>query len=78
MDPVSVNEHQTSLGEGVPSDGPEICAWCGKPSVSDIVLEPNRYKFVEREDGSKIRVLRKKAIIAKVCAFHLNNLKRVK
>jgi hypothetical protein len=78
VDRVSVNENQTSLGEGVPGDGPRICAWCGEPSVDEIEIEPNRYKFVEREDGSRIKVLRKKAIVAKVCAFHRKNLKRVK
>lgn len=73
-----VNENQTSLGEGIPDDGPRICAWCGEPSVAEIELEPNRYKFVDGSDphGPKVRILRKKAIVAKVCAYHLNNLKR--
>jgi hypothetical protein len=75
VDPVSVNENQTSLGEGVPNDGPQICAWCGEPSVDEIILEPDRYKFVDGQDGKKIKVLRKKAIKVKVCAYHLKNLK---
>jgi hypothetical protein len=67
---------QTTLPKEQESDGPQICAWCGEPSVDNIILEPDRYKFVDGENGKKIKVLRKKAIMAKVCAYHLKNLKR--
>jgi hypothetical protein len=43
---------------------------------NEIILEPDRYKFVDGKDGKKIKVLRKKAIKAKVCAYHLKTLKR--
>lgn len=72
---------QTELPKEVELDGPNICAWCGEPSDGGYVeIEPPRYKQTKQVDsttGKCVRVLRKQAIVAKVCAFHRKNLKMV-
>lgn len=50
------------------------CGWCDAPAIDEIILEPDRYKYVEGKDGKKIKVLRRRAIIAGVCEVHKKNL----
>lgn len=69
---------QTSLPPESMGEAPDICAWCGKPSANELVLEPDRFKYVHGKEGKKVKVLRKRAIVVKVCKFHWQNLQRVK
>jgi hypothetical protein len=69
---------QTTLPKEKELESPNRCAWCGEPSVDVIELEPARYKQtkqVDPETGKHVRVMRKGAIVAKVCDYHLKNLK---
>lgn len=68
------NVQQTSLPKEKEKDSPNICAWCGSPSTSVIVLEPDRYGYEDRL-GKKVRVLRKRAITAKACSTCVKRLK---
>jgi hypothetical protein len=72
---------QTELPKEVELEGPNICAWCGEPSDGGYVeLEPARYKQTKQVDpvtGKRVRIMRKQAVVAKVCAFHRRNLKMV-
>lgn len=70
---------QTELPKEVELEGPNICAWCGAPSDGGYVeIEPARYKQTKQVDpttGKRVRVMRKRAIVAKVCEYHRKNLK---
>lgn len=70
---------QTSLPPEISEDAPRICAWCGKPSIGYITLEPARYSLTKParydEYGKRIRELVKRAIVAQVCSYHYKNLK---
>jgi transposase len=70
---------QTTLPPEIPKDSPNICAWCGEPSVGTITIQPARYKLVKTylpTGGYETqRVLRKRAIEAKVCRNHFDTLK---
>jgi len=69
---------QTELPKEQELEGPNLCAWCGEPSVGIIELEPPRYKQTKQVDpvtGKHVRVMRKRAIVAKVCSYHQKNLK---
>lgn len=67
---------QTSIPPEVAEESPNICAWCSKPSVAELTLEKERYRFTKPDkDGKKIRYLTKRAIKAKVCEHHYKTLK---
>lgn len=72
---------QTELPKEVELDGPNVCAWCGEPSDGGYVeIEPARYKQTKQFDpttGKHVRVMRKRAIVAKVCRSHRQSLKMV-
>jgi hypothetical protein len=72
---------QTELPKEVELEGPNICAWCGEPSDGGYIeIQPARYKQTRQVDpvtGKHIRVMRKQAVVAKVCQFHRQNLKMV-
>lgn len=73
---MSQQNSQTSLPPEVPGKTPDICAWCGEPSIGQITIQPDKYKWTKPdEDGKRIRYLTKRAIIAKVCGYHYTNLK---
>jgi len=66
---------QTSLPPETEVKTPATCAWCGKPSIGQIELEPARYSFGKPdENGKKLRFLRKRAIVAQVCSYHHKHL----
>ena len=50
------------------------CDWCGEPSVALLTIQPDRYTYKNGKDGKKIKILRKRAITAEVCAHHLKTL----
>lgn len=67
---------QTSLPPEKPLDPPAICAWCGEPSIGEITIQPDRYKYTKPDkDGKRVRYLTKRAIVVKVCSYHHKNLK---
>lgn len=72
---------QTELPKEIELEGPNICAWCGKPSDGGYIeIEPARYKQTKQVDpttGKRVRVMRKQAIVAKVCEYHRKNIKLV-
>jgi hypothetical protein len=72
---------QTELPKEVELEGPNICAWCGEPSDGGYIeLEPARFRQTKQVDsatGKHVRVMRKQAIVAKVCEFHRKSLKMV-
>lgn len=72
---------QTELPPEVPLPSPNVCAWCGEPSVDEIVIIPARFKQTKQVDpttGKRVRVMRKRAITAKVCKKHRDSLYIVK
>lgn len=56
-------------------EAPKVCGWCGDPAVDVVVLEPDRFRW-EVKLGKRIKVLRKRAIVAGVCEGHRNILER--
>jgi hypothetical protein len=72
---------QTELPKEVELEGPNVCAWCGEPSDGGYIeIRPARYKQIKQVDpvtGKRVRIMRKQAVVAKVCAFHRRNLKMV-
>lgn len=72
------NHIQTELPKEIELEGPNVCAWCGEPATDIIEIQPARFKQtkqVDPETGKHVRVMRKRAILAKVCEHHRKTLK---
>jgi hypothetical protein len=46
------------------------CRWCNKPAVVEIIVEPDKFGMVARNDGRKIKTLVRRAITAPACSEH--------
>jgi hypothetical protein len=55
---------------------PRFCAWCGEPATTAIELEPAQHTFKQGPDGKRVKLIKRHAIEAPVCAFHFSNLER--
>jgi hypothetical protein len=53
----------------------QICGWCSKPAVDEVMLEKPRFRY-EVKDNIRSKVVAKHAIMAGVCRDHKNILDR--
>lgn len=44
----------------------ELCRWCNAPAKEQIVLEPERYRYITYA-GERVKEMSKRAITAGVC-----------
>lgn len=52
------------------------CEWCGQPASTTLELEPAVWGQEASPSGKKIKIMRKRAIVAAVCPEHYSNLER--
>jgi hypothetical protein len=52
------------------------CAWCSAPASTTLEIEPAKHTFRRGPKGERVKLVKRSAIEAPVCAHHFRTLER--
>lgn len=56
--------------------GESRCEWCGARATATIELEPAVWGMDKTPTGKRIKIMRRRALVAAVCSDHNSSLER--